>query len=213
MRYNPSIFDVSSLDEAKKVILTEEDGLTSDDRWRLELPFVRKLLKQLQLTDGSYVIDHGCGVGRVSRELIDLGCNVLGVDISKPMLLLAGEYVNSSHFASIHPSVLYSNRTPRFDAVTSVWVLQHCLRPDLDIEYLYDLMKPGARMLIVNNLNRAVPVLPDQPLPGQVNAWGNDGLDIRSMMREQFSIVAEGEIPEALGHTLHELTFWGVYQK
>ena len=40
-------------------------------------------LDQLKLTSDSWVLDYGCGVGRLAKVMIEhYGCRVVGVDIS-----------------------------------------------------------------------------------------------------------------------------------
>ena len=47
----------------------------------IDIPFYKSYL-----TENSEVLEIACGTGRVSIELARFGCNVTGIDISKPML-------------------------------------------------------------------------------------------------------------------------------
>jgi SAM-dependent methyltransferase len=50
------------------------------------------------LDRNSLVLDYGCGIGRIAKELIkQTGCHVIGVDISPSMLGLAYPYVHSDN--------------------------------------------------------------------------------------------------------------------
>jgi SAM-dependent methyltransferase len=95
--YNAGIFDVADLDGARRIILTPEGGQTTDQRWNCETPYLTGLIADnLKLTAGSVVVDYGCGVGRLAKELISRhGCRVIGVDISANMRALADRYVGS----------------------------------------------------------------------------------------------------------------------
>ena len=82
--YWPAKFDVTSIDEAKRIILTVEGGLSAEDRWAIETtPVVELLRDQFNITENSVLLDYGAGIGRVARELIEqTGCFVVGVGAS-----------------------------------------------------------------------------------------------------------------------------------
>ena len=62
--YNSGVFDVANLDEARRIILTPEGGLSTHERWESETPYLVGLVAEnLQLTAGSVVVDYGCGFG------------------------------------------------------------------------------------------------------------------------------------------------------
>ncbi len=102
LQYNPRIFDVNTIDDAKKIILTPEAGMATNERWEKETPFLKKDISDFfkNLTKESVIVDFGCGIGRVSKEIIDaIGCKVIGIDISQSMRQLAIKYVNNLTFA------------------------------------------------------------------------------------------------------------------
>ena len=63
------------------------------------------------------------------------------------------------------------------DAAYSIWVLQHCLEPETDIDRIEMALKPGGRFHLISSLNRAVPTHA---------GWVNDGIDIRSQLKRRF---------------------------
>ena len=85
--YRPEIFEVGDLQSAKEIILTPEPDTTTEERWEYETPFlVDEIGRALTLDSTSFVLDYGCGVGRLAKELIKRHqCHVLGVDISSSM--------------------------------------------------------------------------------------------------------------------------------
>ena len=85
--YRSDFYEVSNLEEAMKKILTPEGGLSPSERWEIETPILAEMLtKRLNLSSNNNIIDYGCGVGRLAKELIvRTGCNVIGVDISRSM--------------------------------------------------------------------------------------------------------------------------------
>jgi cyclopropane fatty-acyl-phospholipid synthase-like methyltransferase len=86
LTYDPHIFQVNDLASAMKVILTDEDS-SSDKRWKTETPYAADLIGQyLTIDRDSLLLDYGCGIGRMAKELIArYGCRVIGTDISPQM--------------------------------------------------------------------------------------------------------------------------------
>ena len=101
--YNPHIFTVIDEAAAKRIILTPEGGSRTIERWTIETPYlVRLIMDHVILDRNSLVLDYGCGIGRIAKELIkQTGCHVIGVDISPSMLGLAYPYVHSDNFSAI----------------------------------------------------------------------------------------------------------------
>src|SRR6516162_8311140 len=102
--YDPSIFTaVETLDDAVRIIVTPEAGLTSKYRWDTETPYLLNLIDDY-LSIRSIVLDYGCGVGRLAKPIIDKhGCEVIGVDISPNMRALAESLVNDYRFMTLPP--------------------------------------------------------------------------------------------------------------
>src|SRR5690348_6126388 len=125
--YDPSVFDVTTLDAAKQIILTKEDADSSDQRWAKETPYLAELMvEHLKLVPSDLVLDYGCGVGRMSAALIKkCGCSVIGVDQSPSMRALAQVYVSNPKFATFAPGALLADVVAPCHHAISVWVLQH----------------------------------------------------------------------------------------
>ena len=162
-RYNPGIFSVSNVDEAKRIILTKEGRDGSEERWRKETPALISLLKnEWRLGSGTTVVDFGCGIGRISRELCKMGCRVVGVDISPEMRRLAIQYVDNARFSVVAPEEFINMINNGFscDYACAIWVLQHCLKPIVDLGNIKRALKNGGGLFVVNNkYSRAVPVI------------------------------------------------------
>ena len=127
--YLSNFFEVSNIEEAKQKILTPENGVTTEERWQKEtIPLVNMVVNKLQISEGNTVIDYGCGIGRVSKDLLEkINCTVVGVDISKSMRALAEFYCNSETFMSCSTTALknLANTGFRANQAFCIWVLQH----------------------------------------------------------------------------------------
>ena len=206
--YNPGVFDVVSMTEARNIILTPEEGLSTDRRWEVETPYLGELLiGELELTSKSLVLDYGCGVGRLAKELIDqVGCSVVGVDISQNMRVFAQRYVASDKFTAVSPAMLDTLVVERgllFDAGFAVWVLQHCHRVRGDVQRIKEAMRTGGSFLTVNEDHRCVPV---------VEGWCDDSVNVAELMGRTFTAKESGCLsPEAVSERLYDTTHWRSY--
>ena len=209
LTYHPELFDARTVEEARAIILTGE-GSTTDERWKTETPFICDLIAEtIALTPGSTVVDYGCGIGRVAKELIARhGCRVIGVDISAVMRAMAADYVQSDRFAAVAPDMfdgLVANGF-RADAAIAIWVLQHCLAPGDDMSRINAALKPNARLFVLNNIYRAVPT--------REQTWSNDGIDIKATLDRNFQALRTGKPPEEVTpRDLNDIIFWSFYAR
>lgn len=190
--YRSEVFAVSGMEQAKAIILTPEDGMSTEQRWETETPYLAKSAGEaLQLTEDSLVLDYGCGIGRMSKALIErYGCSVLGVDISVSMRQLAPQYVANPNFSSVSPDVFAKMvaRGLRVDCGIAVWVLQHCPDVITDIALIKSSLKPDAGLYIVNNNLSAIPT---------DKGWVNDGVNIQQLLENAFSVSGYSRLPTA----------------
>src|SRR5678816_852457 len=172
--YSPAVFDVGTIEQAKQIILTPQAGLSTDQRWKSETPYLLDLIdKSCSVTEQSIVLDYGCGIGRMSRALIDkYNCRVVGADISPSMRALAAAYVSSDKFFVCAPSALDWSRI-NFDLALAVWVLQHCFDVGADVSRIRSRMTPKGQLFVVNDKRRIVP---------SNRGWVNDGKDVHSIL-------------------------------
>jgi SAM-dependent methyltransferase len=204
LTYNPAVFAAGDLRQAMDIILTPEDS-TTEERWRTETGYLADLIEsELELSPSTVLLDYGCGIGRLAKELIArTSCSVVGVDITPSMRLLAPMYVQSERFVAASPDMLDTLLAGglRCDAAISVWVLQHCHRPAQDVALVGASLKPGARLLVVNNSGRAVPTLEE--------GWIDDGIDIRALLAERFDAEREGRLAaEKTTPAIAQHAFW-----
>jgi autotransporter strand-loop-strand O-heptosyltransferase len=204
--YDAGIFDVGNLDEAQRIILTPENGRTTHERWDSETPYLTSLVAEnLKLTASSVVVDYGCGVGRLAKELISRhGCRVIGVDISANMRALAERYVGSDKFVACAPEGLDLFGVAFADAALAVWVLQHCPQVEQDLERIRRSLKTDGQLFVVNENRRCIPT---------DRGWMSDGLDLQQILVSQFDLGADGRMdPGVVMPAVSERTFWARYK-
>lgn len=179
--FRPQVFQARSISDAMRIVITGEEGTTTEERWKKETPYlVEDSGRHLGLGPDSCVLDYGCGIGRLAKGLIDrFGCRVVGVDFSPSMRLLAPEYVLSERFTVWPPEVLETmiGKGFRADAALCVWVIQHVLDPDQVIQRIARTLRPGGLFYAMNQKTRCLPT---------DLGWVNDGFDIRKSLCEAF---------------------------
>ena len=189
LTFNFNIFEVKDLQAAKQIILTPE-GSTTEERWVRETPLVADMIgRAMSLTPDSVVIDYGCGIGRLAKELIArYGCRVVGVDISPAMRGFAVDYVASDRFKAVSRQMLDHEiaQQKRFDAAIAIWVLQHSPTPRDDIDRIKRALKPQGRFFVINGKYRSVPTVEE--------GWVNDGLNLKEMLAEAFTLEQDGQL-------------------
>jgi 2-polyprenyl-3-methyl-5-hydroxy-6-metoxy-1,4-benzoquinol methylase len=175
--YQPEVFEQPTLEAAQAIILTPENGRSTAERWQSETPYLAgKILQGLRESQARLVMDFGCGVGRLSRELVHQGgVTAIGVDASAAMRKMAPDYVASPNFIATGAEGLAAMVAGglRYDAVLAVWVLQHCLDPVQEIDRITAGLAVGGLFFVVDMTHRAVPT--DQ-------GWINDGQSIMSLL-------------------------------
>jgi autotransporter strand-loop-strand O-heptosyltransferase len=204
--YYAKVFDVANLADARHIILTPEAGLSTDERWASETPYLADLVVgNLKPAADSAVVDYGCGIGRIAKELISrFGCRVIGVDISASMLSLAERYVGSDRFSGCTPEGLDALGEGFADAALAIWVLQHCPQPDQDLCRIRRSLKFGGQLFVVNENHRCIPT---------THGWMSDGLDLPAMIEARFDLATRGRLDAAVMTKIRsEHTFWAVYR-
>jgi cyclopropane fatty-acyl-phospholipid synthase-like methyltransferase len=203
-QYNPNFFMPSSLEHAKQIILTPEDQ-TVDDRWKLETEWTIKLLDSLfDLTPNSVVLDWGCGIGRLSKTIIEkFDCNVVGVDIEPKMLGYAVDYVNSSKFTTqSHTEFMQSNSTKKFTHCVAVWVFQHSNKLQFEIPTIHKSLTQNGKLFVVELDKKAIP---------STEGYYDDGVPTRFVLERMFHPESLGKIP--LKHTtkkIQSMSWWAI---
>lgn len=208
-KYRPEFFDPRDIDDAKNIILGFDD-LDLAKRWELETEWLRGLFKELNtFSPDSRVLDFGCGIGRVTKVLIEVfGCKVYGYDISPRMLEHAVPYVNDARFHPSYVSPFY--RKNAFTHAISIWALQHSVNSTADIIMISECLKPGGDLFVLEMNRKCVPM---QPLPsGQ--AYFDNGEDNRRELFKRFNVVREGKLPLGVARQdIVDASWWALLRK
>jgi SAM-dependent methyltransferase len=184
--YRPEVFREATVDGAKRIILTPEAGKSTDERWAEETAW---LVKQVRFPAGGLLVDFGCGIGRLARELPQHP--ILGVDISPEMRRHAQDYVDRAEFQVLSPDLfrIAVRSGLQFDGGYALWVLQHVLDPLPEIALLARGLRRGAPFWLLNQFRRCVPTN---------RGWMDDGKDVRAMMGNWFTLVADIALPATI---------------
>jgi SAM-dependent methyltransferase len=205
--YDPSVFDIETVEEAMRVIVTPEAGMSTKLRWEREtLALLDLIEKHSRLSEDSCVLDWGCGIGRLAKPLIAKHrCEIIGVDISPSMRALANCCVGAWSFMAMPPEMLGCLLAEQCELALAVWTLQHVLDLRSDVANIDHMLRPGGRLFVVNNVRRVVP---------SAAGWLDDEIDVRAMLQDIFVEIEYGQLPEEIAPgSFRDNTFWAVYQK
>lgn len=180
MKYIHQVFLPATLEDAKNVSLSNDP--TDPYKFREETEFLMDIIREQSLiTEETRVLDFGCGMGRVSKMLIDtFHCRADGVDTSPSMRYFAHQYVAHKDF-SVRPKI-----TGTYDVALAAFVFQHVERPDIEISTLREHLHAGGKLLVVNEHKRLVPTGVNEE--GFV-VWSDDGIDIDALLSQSFSLL------------------------
>ena len=96
------------------------------------------------------VLDAGCGDGNFSSDLVSLGYNVVGIDMSASGIAIAqrrgqGRFQRASIYDDLRP---FCTAADGFDAIVSVEVIEHLYSPKTFVENVYDALRPGGVFIV-----------------------------------------------------------------
>lgn len=143
-----NLFKSKNFEEGRHSVVGDCNGIPMDVRWKEETPaFAKKILSYASNVPGFTILDYGCGVGRLAKEILNQNktVTVIGLDDSQDQLNLAKEYVNDSRFIPVLPYQL----NQKVDLVYCVYVLQHI--PSIEIreaiQRIHTFLKPDGNFI------------------------------------------------------------------
>lgn len=195
--YYKDMFKVQDMQEAKAIILTEEQqGGNYQERWDRETEYMQRLFAEgLGDLNGKTILDFGCGIGRLSKALLQqYDCHVLGVDISPDMRRLAQDYVADDRFSVLSYEMfcqLGGTGRLQVDCGLAVYVLQHVYDPAHDIQILQQVVKD--RLFVLNLQHRAIPVLDSETGAKKfyLDQQPEERADVAKLLQGQFALQKE----------------------
>ena len=175
MAYLKEAFYPQSIEAAKNICITPDSK--NPHKFNEETRYLIKFLNSRGLLQTRpEILDFGCGMGRISKHLVDLGCKVVGMDFSIPMLMAANAYVNDPNFTPVinTPNHPFTFNT-KFDLIIVSFVLQHVEDPIKEIEFIESVMKEDTTLVIINEPGRLVPSGLDKD---RYVVWSDDKISI-----------------------------------
>ena len=187
MEYLKQVFYPKSLEHAKDICLTP-DGRVPQKFTKETMFLLDFILKENLANNYSKVADFGCGVGRMSKALIQrLGCPVTGFDISEPMLGWANEFVLSRIFTPVvYSKEMEKTEDMNFDLVMAIFVLQHSEHPIEDIQFIHSILNKGGKFILMNEEKRFIPTGMDET---RNVVWSDDGINVEEEVSKKFKFI------------------------
>lgn len=184
MKYLYDTFIPTSMQHAMDIVLTpdaENPTKFEDETNRL----VDMIASEGLINDRKVVLDFGCGMGRVSKKLIErFGCEVIGLDMSIDMLKLATLYVaNLNKFVTCSSFI----RESVIDVCLAVYVLQHVEFPVKEIETIARSVRKDGYFILLNEATTRL-------VPGGIRQdnsviWYNDSFNVFTEVEKHFTLV------------------------
>jgi SAM-dependent methyltransferase len=176
------LFNPRDFTDGQHQVVGHCNGYTMEERWKEETPLFKDIIID-QLKGNEVVLDYGCGVGRLAKELLlELPMlEIVGVDTSAEMRKLAEEYVGSDRFSTKSPEELGNDK---FDFTYCVYVLQH-ISPEFIDNAIKQVAESSDNLLLVNSVAR---------MYASPQGFVNDGYDVLGEVAKYFG-KAEWAIP------------------
>lgn len=111
-----------------------------------DTPYVDKFLNYLE---GKKVLDIGCGVGNLTKYIMDKGFNVEGIDLLKEILNIAKQKYSDIKFYEMNMKEITLRK--KYDGIMLAYSLFHLTKKEV-IEVLpkyYDLLNSNGKILLI----------------------------------------------------------------
>jgi len=167
-----------------------------------EQGYIAKLRSNIS---GKKVLDAGCGTGRNSIRLSEMGAQVTAVDIS-PNMVKSLQYKNNitTHIADISDLPIEDNT---FDIVICNLVLVHFYDPSQALTELYRVLKPDGLIWLTILHQRKPPLLISNKEKFKIESFYHNATKIREIL-EKLAFNIKEETPIIENETTISTLFW-----
>lgn len=159
-KQNP--FCTNSINDAKKVILTDWYSFSSDYRWQFEAGLQLLELRKF-IRENSVICDFGIGIGRISKEILKKfrSVYIIGIDSSKTMLNQCRQNIPSAYHNRLKLvpfDRIKAVKTKSIDFAFAIYVFQHIPANlfKVALKELKRIIKPEGFLYLFNNNVRYV---------------------------------------------------------
>ncbi len=122
------------------------DAKLYDDRHAFVHQLGAGVVELLAPQPGERILDLGCGTGPLTKQIADVGADVLGVDASPAMVERARAAFPGLHFDVADATTMAFDRP--FDAIFSNAVLHWVRPPEAAIARMFATLRPGGRLVL-----------------------------------------------------------------
>lgn len=125
-----------------------------------DTPYIDKFLNYLE---GKTVLDIGCGVGNLTKYIMDRGFYIEGIDLSKEMLNIAKEKYSDIKFYEMNMKEITLSK--KYDGIMLAYSLFHLTKKEV-IEVLpkfYNLLNNNGKILLILQYGQGEKII-DEPL-------------------------------------------------
>ena len=153
-----------------------------------------KIIENLPIRSGWFVVDVGCGIGRLMKVLSPHFAWIDGIDISPEMVRLSKGYLADCRNCDVFlgdGTTLFPVAESHNDLVYSVFTFQHIHSLSIVRSYLSEtrrILKPGGWFrLQVQQPSEALGNWDEEPEPGREYEWRGNGYrldEIRQIVRD-----------------------------
>ena len=125
------------------------------------------ILEMLEPGQGEIILDAGCGTGVFTGDMIAAGADIVGLELSFPMLVRAAKKLASASFISVRgdmQNLPFSDNA--FDKAVSVTAIEFMEDAGVAVNELFRVTKPGGT-IVVGTLNRLSPWADRRKISGE----------------------------------------------
>ena len=134
-----------------------------------DTPYIDIFLNYL---DGKKVLDIGCGVGNLTKYILDKGFNVDGIDLSEEMLNIAKSKYDNINFLQMNMKDIILDK--KYDGIMLAYSLFHSTKQEV-LEVLpkyYSLLNNNGKRLLILQSGKGEQVI-DEPLKNGLKMFIN----------------------------------------